>query len=53
MGGCLSNGDQFVRTSLGARSAEGMCEVRSDLSEASVLIERMIKSARKLVIEPP
>ena len=49
----------FVRTSLelevcgrNGRSAFEL-HLRTVLSEASVLIERMIKSARKLVVHPP
>ena len=61
---CLSNdgkvsGDHFVRTSFGDRGVQRNVQSRFRLhphitdSEASILIEFMIKSARELVVEPP
>ena len=53
------SGDFFSRTSLGARSVlkeRATCILTAlmhILSEAPVLIESMIKSARKLVVHPP
>ena len=47
--------DHFARISLEIKVCKGMCETDSNHTHASLIQKRqfMIKSARKLVVEPP